>query len=77
MLFAFEEAIGFMMGQLEHDKDGISAAVRPPLCAACEMASWLRPCLVECRALPFLPQIPARLLPIRPSPAAHYSGCVC
>ncbi|KAL4452333.1 hypothetical protein ABPG75_007995 [Micractinium tetrahymenae] len=27
VLFAFEEAIGFMMGQLEHDKDGISAAV--------------------------------------------------
>lgn len=26
VLFAFEEAIGFMMGQLEHDKDGISAA---------------------------------------------------
>ena len=26
MLFAFEEAIGFMMGQAQHDKDGISAA---------------------------------------------------
>ena len=26
VLFAFEEAIGFMMGQLEADKDGISAA---------------------------------------------------
>lgn len=26
VLFAFEEAIGFMMGQVEHDKDGISAA---------------------------------------------------
>jgi len=27
VLFAYEEAIGFMMGQIEHDKDGISAAV--------------------------------------------------
>lgn len=26
VLFAFEEAIGFMLGQVEHDKDGISAA---------------------------------------------------
>jgi hypothetical protein len=26
VLFAFEEAIGFMMGQLGHDKDGVAAA---------------------------------------------------
>ena len=27
VLFAFEEAIGFMFGQVQHDKDGVSAAV--------------------------------------------------
>ena len=43
VLFAFEEAIGYMMGQAQHDKDGISAAaVFAELAGA---GAWLAACL--------------------------------
>ncbi len=37
VLFAYEEAIGFMLGSIVLDKDGISAAA-----AMAEYACWLR-----------------------------------